>query len=450
MMRTLNKAMSFLLMVFLLGSNSLASQESTVNNSSEGIKMDSQFSYTMLESNQNLRKVDLLLEARKRYMLPKKTLIIGTSLLAIIDYQKSNRDSKFAYLMRHPTANNQIGKEVSEAAIHSFQLMFTGAINNWIAAHTEILYNPEQSFGPGTITSLGRNQLQLRKAFILVGDLNKFPVYFALGKMDTPFGQTGSVSPFTNSTMWHAFGGLGFGAQVGYKKYGLHLTAMAVQGGAQFRALHTPVGESSNVPSKLNNYTFDGNYTMHLKEDLELTLGASYLYGSAYCQNFPVTHFESCDDHNPAYSVYGRFNLSDRFLLKGSFAQTTKEWSGTHNPNPPLNIFEASKVSSLDIGAQYQFNTTKHISYAVSGEFSNFKAGPEGAPWERQNQWIAGITGIINKSSRVFVELFRTDGYAPLNFISGSAPDNPFPVGETHSERGASSHGIIVGGLITI
>ena len=164
--------------------------------------------------------------------------------------------------MRHPTSNNQIGTEVSEAVIHSVQLSFTGTVNNWLATYMEILYNPQQSFGSGTITSLERNQIQLRKGFVVFGDLNDFPLYGAIGKMDAPFGQPGSVSPFSNSTMWHAFGGLGYGAQLGFKKWGLHATFMAVQGGAQFRAMHTPVGDSTNVPSMLNNYTADINYTL--------------------------------------------------------------------------------------------------------------------------------------------------------------------------------------------
>ena len=36
--------------------------------------------------------------------------------------------------MRHPTANNQIGKDVSEAVIHSFQLSVTATINSWITS----------------------------------------------------------------------------------------------------------------------------------------------------------------------------------------------------------------------------------------------------------------------------------------------------------------------------
>lgn len=45
--------------------------------------------------------------------------------------------------MRHPTSNNQVGKEVSEMVIHSFQLYSAIAVNDWNSAYADILYCPE-------------------------------------------------------------------------------------------------------------------------------------------------------------------------------------------------------------------------------------------------------------------------------------------------------------------
>ncbi len=432
------------LLTFLIANIAFGQKDST---STINVGFNSEFSYKMLEANQDLRKINILLEERKT--LKNKSLTIGTSLISIFDYQKSNTDSKFAYLMRHPGSSNQIGKEVSEVVIHSFQVSLTGVVNEWLAAYAEILYNPQQSFGGGTITALNRNQLQLRKGYVLIGNLDKFPVYGAIGKMDAPFGQTGSVSPFTNSTMWHAFGGLGYGAQVGFKKGNIHAKFMAVQGGSQFRALQTSV-ESTSVPSRINNFVADLNYTFKFKNSTDLLLGASYLHGSNYCQEFPITHFATCDDNNPAVSYYGKLIVNNRLTVKGSFATTLEVWKGTHNPTPPLDVFEASKVSSLDFGAKYDLKTTDKLKYTISGEFSNFRAGADGSPWERQNQIVLGFSALYNKSSKLFVELFSTQGYAPLNFISGSNPDDPFPAGETHSDRDANSFGIVVGAQITL
>ena len=90
-------------------------------NNAASIGLNSEFSYKMMEQNQNLRKTTILLEERKRGELRNRSFTIGGSLISIFDYQKSNTANKFGYLMRHPTSNNQIGKEVSEMVIHSFQ-----------------------------------------------------------------------------------------------------------------------------------------------------------------------------------------------------------------------------------------------------------------------------------------------------------------------------------------
>lgn len=424
-----------------------AQAETTPTDKAGLVRLNSSYSYGMLEHNQDLRKVDYFLDARESGALEAGNLYLGAALVAIADFQSSNTDSKFAYLMRHPTANNQIGKTVSEAVIHSMNFALTAPVNDWLAAYAEILYDPEQSFGAGTITTLTRNQLQLRKGFILVGNPAKVPVYLAIGKFDAPFGQTGSVSPFTNSTMWHAFGGLSFGAQVGFRKAGFHATLMLAQGGAQFRAMHVPV-EGTNVPSRLNNFVGDVNYTLSLGENSSFRFGASYLKGSAYCQAFPVVHFQPCAEENPAFTFYGTLTFNDRLVLKGSFARTQDPWPGTANPNPPLDVFEAHEVSSLDAGVKYVVNPGEKVEHHLSAEFSNFVAGPDGAPWERQNQIVVGYNALLNRSCRLFVEVFNTQGYAPLNFISGG--NNPDNMGETHSVRDASSFGIVIGGLVAL
>ena len=152
------KKIFFLLTLLLIGNYALAQIDTTAI---KRIGINPEFSYKMLDQNQNLRKVEILLNSKKNELIKNNNLIIGTSLISIVDYQHSNTDSKFGYLMRHPTANNQIGKDVSEAVIHSFQLSVTATINSWITSYAELLYNPEQSFGSGTITNLNRNHSHL-------------------------------------------------------------------------------------------------------------------------------------------------------------------------------------------------------------------------------------------------------------------------------------------------
>lgn len=94
--------------------------------------------------------------------------------------------------------------------------------------------------------------------------------------MAIPFGLTDTVNPFTASTVWHTFGGLAYGLNAGYTQDNLNINVMAVQGGAEFRAANVPV-DDSNVPSKLNNFAVDANYTFNMANEMDLLVGASYI-----------------------------------------------------------------------------------------------------------------------------------------------------------------------------
>ena len=362
------------------------------------------------------RKPELILERRRDGTLEPDRLYVHGAVTAIANYQKSNRDDKFGYLMRHPKAKNQIGDTVSEGTIHSAQLGFTGSLGDWLTGHAMLLFDPEQSFGAGTNTDLERNQVQVRHAYALFGDLARSPFYASLGKQAVPFGLTDTVSPFTASTTWHAFGALANSLILAYAGESLGISVTGIQGGAQFRAANAPV-EGTAVPSRLNNFALDAHGELALGTAGELLLGASYLHGPAYCQDFPVEHFLPCRKRNPAVDVYGKLVLGD-FTFKGEFARTTREWPETFNPAMPE--FPASPVTSFHLGAKYRF-TSRRGPLDVSAEFSRFVAGSNGAPWERQDQIVFGAAWFARPSAKLFAEYIRVDGYVPLNFISGGS-----------------------------
>jgi cell pole-organizing protein PopZ len=207
------------------------------------------YSMAVLEHTEGVNKrLIRQLEARRDGELTSP-VTLGGRIVAIADAHFSNRANKFGYLMRHPTGNNQRTFETQEIALSSVQLAATFTPARDFTGYLELLYDPEQSFGAGTITALTRNQVQLRKGYVMWGNLQHSPFYAALGKMDVPFGLEDSVSPFTNSTSWHAFAPLAYGGQAGLLYKGLSLRGMGIVGGAQFRGANTPV-DGTNIPSK--------------------------------------------------------------------------------------------------------------------------------------------------------------------------------------------------------
>lgn len=398
------------------------------------VGLSSEYSYRVLDHAENVNSRQLLqLQAIQNGELDNR-VTLGGGVTVLANYQRSNSDTKFGWLMRHPTSANQIGEEVSEFVVHSAQLATTARLSDNLTGYIELLYDPEQSFGGGTITDLNRNQVQVRKAYVMWGNLDESPLYAAVGKMDTPFGLNDTVSPFTNSTNWHAFAGLAYGGLVGYYNNGFHLRAMAIQGGAQFRAANTPV-QGTNVPSRVNNFAVDANYTGTFGDGDSFMVGASYEHGSPYCQAYPVFHFNPCDENNPAWAVYSRINLGDLELL-GEYAQTTDVWPGSAVPAPnPLSVFEAQETVSFTFGGRYGLDIGRDSDLDISLEFSRFRAGDDGAPWERQDQWVAGLGYFVTPSVNLFGEYIHTDGWVPLNFLSGGN----LPGGATWSERDAQT-----------
>ena len=182
------------------------------------------YNYKVLDHSRDTNTKQLVqLKALNSGQLPQR-ITFGGQVTALVNYQNSTVDTKFGWLMRHPTSSNQIGTTVSEAVIHSSNLNVTAQLTDNLTAYAEMLYNPEQNFASGsTITGLPRNNINMRRAYLLFGNLAESNVYASVGKMDIPFGLNDTVSPFTNSTNWHSFAGLAYGGLLGYSGENTHL-----------------------------------------------------------------------------------------------------------------------------------------------------------------------------------------------------------------------------------
>ena len=429
---------------------STESSESIDRSSSELVGSNGSYNFKVLDHSRSTNTKQLLqLEALRDGELKQK-ITFGGQITALVNYQKSNIDTKFGWLMRHPTSSNQIGKTVSEAVVHSSNLNLTARLTDNLTGYAELLYNPEQNFASGsTITGLPRNNINMRRAYLLYGNLENSNVYASIGKMDIPFGLNDTVSPFTNSTNWHSFAGLAYGGRLGYAGDNLHMRAMAIQGAAQFRNANTPVGDSA-VPSLLNNFAVDANYTFAIDSG-SLLAGASYQYGTAYCQEYVVKHFRACDDNVDAASVYSRYN-NDGLTLLAEFAETLAVWPGTANPNFPAYAgFEAVKNFTWTVGASYGYDFGLAQNVDLSIEFSEYVAGDTGAPWEKQDQLVLGASYMPSSNVKYFAEIVQAVGWVPLNFLSGghmdpnnAQPDMPF-LHESWSEPDAKTSLIAFG-----
>ncbi|MDE2639338.1 MAG: hypothetical protein OXI03_02015, partial [Chloroflexota bacterium] len=150
------------------------------------------FADRMLDPTRDVNRKDrLVLEARRDGTLAPNAFRLHWDVTAVANWQSSNRADGFACLMRHPTAKNQIGKEVSETAAQSARLAMTATAGDRVTGHAEALFDPGQSFGSGTNMLLERNQLQMRKAWLLFGDLDRSPFHASIRQLAPPSRRSG-------------------------------------------------------------------------------------------------------------------------------------------------------------------------------------------------------------------------------------------------------------------
>ena len=98
--------------------------------------------------------------------------------------------------------------------------------------------------------------------------------------------------------------------------------------------------EGTAIPSLLNNYALDAHYSFDRASLGTLLLGGSYQRGTAYCQDFPVIHFEACRDSYSALAVYGKLVYGNT-TLKGEVARTTDTCPGAQARSTP--VFRSSR-----------------------------------------------------------------------------------------------------------
>jgi hypothetical protein len=113
---------------------------------SDTIGVSSTYAFRVLDQAVDVNSKPLVqLDALQNGQLTDRVTLSG-QVTAIANFQWSNRDSKFGYLMRNPTSANQIGDVVSEALLHSANLAVTARVTNDLTAYAELLYDPQQNF----------------------------------------------------------------------------------------------------------------------------------------------------------------------------------------------------------------------------------------------------------------------------------------------------------------
>lgn len=377
------------------------------------IRKNSRFSYEILDPTSNVnRKQRFILEKRLNGSLRENAVYVGGAITGVVNYQRTNRDDKFAYMMRRPLVGTQNERDVSEAVIHTAQASLTGTLGKWTTAHMELLYNPDgkSRFLPNT--GIIGDTVGINRGYVTFGNLAESPLYASLGKMAVPFGMHDTVNPFTSSRIGHNFGAVANGLNVGFSKGTFNANVMAIQGGQQFSGANTTAHNTAGLlgsPDALDNVAADVNYTMTVgSEGQNLLVGASYIRGSAYCRT--ASPSLTCDKNNAAFDAYAKLNMGN-IILQAEYAQTEHAWGA--EPGIGAATVAQEKLSTWMLGGQYR-TLFGSLPVDLSLEFSRTEAGPSSAEWDEQDQVVLGIATYLSSSVKLFGEVIHTRGYAPF------------------------------------
>ena len=224
-----------------------------------------------------------LLANRANGTLAPNSLTIGGAMKAGLMWQTTSDAGLFPILSRFPDFTARTETSSGIFVINNAALAFTGSFGDW----TSFYLQPEYSETEFT----GQSEFQLRKAFVVFGNLEKTPLYAAFGRKTIDFGNFDGYNTFTQTEAQHYFHAVSDQPvlELGYYNMysGLKITGTAFSGGRQLRVGYAGA-ENEN---KIANFAASIEKEFRFGGNNAFTIGTSYLHDTSYRNNFTAHTF---------------------------------------------------------------------------------------------------------------------------------------------------------------
>ena len=402
------------------------------------VRTNAHHSRDMLDWQENTTgKTMTLLANRANGTLKDNSLYLGAGFQGGLKYQKTSSPGQFPILSRFPFFSDRTDDESGVFAIDHAALSFTSTFGDW----TTVYLQPEYSE-----TEYGRDQdeFQLRKAFVVFGNLEKSPFYAAFGRKTIDFGNFDSYNAFTHNEGAHYFWAVSDQpvAELGFYKNGLKLTASALSAGRQLRVALG--GEENNI----GNYAFNSEKEFLFGGNKAFTVGGGYLHDTIYRDNWTAHTFQGRDngtppanfieyDRNSAVNAFAEYN-SDVFDLMVEYTTTLEPWAaaipqlpdGTPFPQylndpagstlDPANINFDEKLSVLVAQARVKpmLPNGRRMAIAAVGSWGNisddFGNPISGATFQKNQQHALSLEYPVNDYLEFGAEYVYNKGFSPF------------------------------------
>ena len=393
----------------------------------------------MLDFQENTTGKTLTLLANRRSgVLQDDALYLGGHVQGSLMYQKTDVDGQFPLLARFPFFSDRTDDEAAVFAINNAALSFTSTFGDWTTLYLQPEYSEVEYRGE-------QDEFQLRKAFVVFGNLERSPFYAAFGRKTIDFGNFDSYNAFTQNEGHHFFWAVSDQpvAELGFYHDGWKLSASALSGGRQLRV--ALAGEENNIA----NYAASIEKEFLLPRRSAFTVGGGYLHDSIYRDNWTAHTFAGRENGTPPANFieyrnslvngFAEFN-SPVFDAMVEYTTTLEPWAAAipqtpdGTPLPQFLIDPAGSTTDIDniafdeklstLVAQVRIKPMvngRRMAIAASGSWGNISDGTgnigvQGQPtsFESNQQHALSVEYPINAFLDVGAEYVYNKGFIPF------------------------------------
>tara|TARA_R110002096_G_scaffold433667_6_gene652997 strand:- start:1699 stop:3018 length:1320 start_codon:yes stop_codon:yes gene_type:complete len=320
-------------------------------------------------------------------------------------HEQTNVAGKFPILSRFPDQHGSVDTEADRWILNNAALALTGRVGDWVTLFAQGEFSD--------IEFIGQDQYQVRKALVMIGNLEKFPLYTYFGRNTVDFGFFDAYNPFTHSVNNHSFRvdsddpilAIGYAPQF---IEGLNFVATAIPGGRHLRVA------DSDGSGQFDNYAANLTYRAIVNDDTAIRVGAGWLNSTIYNTEFPhhpgPSHGFSLgnattDIKNGAWDVNAELRWR-KFSIAGEFTTTQESWPST-----------GERVTALTGQFAYDFDLfgkPTRFSYVYGVNY----LGPDDTEYEQLKQIAVGLETEICPNFQLGIEYVRNSAFVPLIAIT--------------------------------
>ena len=383
---------------------------------------DLEYSYSILDWQDHVTGISKIILEGGNEVIGDSGLMVSGAFWGNYLHEESNTVNKFPILSRFPSERNNGTDQADRWLISNAAVALTFKPEDWITGFVQYEFT-EVEFP-------GQEDWQARKYMVILGNLDKSPLYGYFGRNTVDFGLMNGYNPFTHTVNNHSFRIDSDDPVIaaGYASDNLHIVGTLIPGGRHLRVA------DSDDPDGWNNGAVNLTYTFGGQEDSEwqFRVGGGYLHSTIYNNDTPhhpgptheISKQASPDlTRNAAYDVFAEA-LYGPFRLGVEYTTTAKGWPAT-----------GVRVESTNIQAAYEFDLFNNPSRFSIVRGIN-EQGPSGTEYEDLTQLVVGLETQLTDNFSLSAEWVRNDGFVPLINI------------RTVSDADVSTDAILIGAKI--